>query len=353
MEPMFSEGFSFRASATDATTVFAVNVCGHSSVGLPLTRNMNEITEDYVDLHGVDNLIIPISVGEPRQMEKNKDNINFVVDVVVHPCLTKRCVVSFKLHEHLVTRLIALSIEWIKQECGVTLGERGCGLLGVRYYGKKQSGVGAKVAMEKLKDMLSELNKNSAVSEQNSSLPPDLTVSVSEPSESKEKKVMVQELPQGKGIKRGFLNGSTQLYDSKGSSECTGKTPDPLAHIPQSLRDKCKIIDTRDAQFTQENRNVEKAPEKKNIRAPPSVTETPKIKCAVDSIDYGSSAVVVSFRVPESCNGMKDLDLEVTSKTVEVNGCVAGLSTSIDPDNVRAKYIKSTKLLVVTCSLPE
>ncbi|KPI89745.1 hypothetical protein ABL78_1125 [Leptomonas seymouri] len=354
-------GFAYKALAVDETTLYVVNVCGHDSVGLPLARSMNAVGDNYIEHNGVDNLIIPISVGDPKPTTKGE--FAFCIDVVVHTILIKKCISGHHLYQHLTEKLLNLSMEWVQRECGIQLLRKGCAVLGNPYY---FASVKADMeSLEKAMKMAAELLKSKEDQDREGDevvsqhLPDALKMKSNKPKEST--KPLIQEVIASPGIKKGFLNsGSVRLYGPGGSSEGSGKAPDPLAHIPESLRSKCKIIDTRNM----EQSLGQAAPSLEM----PAATSTSQPKKAQEestvhrgnltnsqwkevSFEQTDNTLVVRFTVPDGIASLRDVDLSATANALEINGVVTQLPVMVITDGVRAKFVKASRMLVVTCPI--
>lgn len=429
----FTPGFFFSSLGGNGTTKFVVNVCGHASVGWPLARNMTNIPEDYLDYAGLDNLIIPISVGEPQKLDEDYD---YGINVVVHPCLTKRVKKSFPLCHHYIRKLTILSLEWIQKECGVKLVEQTCKLLGIqKSYSLPEKGAGmdsieknvmkaaaaaaASLVSEEFSQLRSNLNQPAASplfssGKSNSNnvsepVPPHISEklqlenpALSSVSPSPDKKGLVKEVIQEKGIKKGFLaNANKTLYGEEGTREGSGKQPDPLAHIPESLRKRCLIVDTRNGNTQQEIKRdgaksdvISKASawsengvssthrivENENLeRRAPSTMAVPQSasekvpreekitvrenNCGLNDQEHykekehswkyvkmeeKNSKIIVTFQSPEPITSMSDVVLEVTPSAAFLDGEEFPFPISIDADNAEAKFVKSKKKLIIT-----
>jgi hypothetical protein len=351
-------GFAYKAYAADEATTYVVNVCGHDSVGPPLAKSMNTVDDDYIEHNGVDNLIIPISVSEP--MRTVKGNFAFCVDVVVHTVLIKKCTPKHHLFQHLTEKLLVLSMEWVQRECGVQLTRKGCAILGNPCYFSDVKGNGKD--LEEVVRMAAELLKKDSANqmkdqETSTQLPDSLTLKKGERKESK--RPYVQEVITSPGLKKGFLDdGKARLYGPEGSSEGLGKPPDPLAHIPESLRSKCRIIDTRNMEqsLQQTAKGHEKSAAEPTL-VPTAIQNASASGCSNTEAAYWKEAsfekvgkaLVVRFPVPEGVTSLRDVDLSATENTLEINGTVTKLPVSIDTDGVRAKFVRVSRVLVVTC----
>lgn len=430
----FDPGFFFSAFGDNGITKFVVNVCGHESVGWPLARNMTPVPDDYLDTLGLDNLIIPIAVEQPKKLTNDFD---YGINVVVHSCIAKRITRSFHFCNHYIQKLTTLSLEWIQKESGVKLLLRTCKLLGVKkMYSLPNSSLGEGASPDKVikaaaaaaasfvsEDFSALLQnehraadstfasdstaKSSYANTATIQLPDELQLnsSVSRTSTYPEgKKALVQEIRQEKGIKKGFLaDAKKSLYGEEGTKEGCGKEPDPLAHIPESLRKRCVVIDARNennptvvekkedelkrkrsepklknipftsvgSSIQRENKNQEAstgpstlpselnsvmtANERHSTVSPFSVTENSSIVSQYRwirvSVEEGTEKIVATFQSPECVQSMKDVSLEVTADKIFLDGESFLLSRAIDADNVQAKFIRTRKQLVISCPL--
>ncbi|KAH9589123.1 PIH1 [Trypanosoma melophagium] len=350
-------GFCFESLAEDKETLVVVNVCGHSSVGMALAKNMEPVPETYLDEYGLDNLIIPISVGPPQKYEGKK--YNFVIDVAIHPSLTQRCVKSHHLFEHFVTRLTTLAIDWILQESGIRLNARYSRLFPDRKYFENSNENIRRIFSEIAKTVEKEIKKE-GIQEKNheeSFLPPELQLDDSKNVTKTKRTPLVTEMPKSSGIRKGFLNNA-QLYGSKGSSECNLPQPDPLLHLPEKLRNKCQVIDTRqlNSMTTSTERkssaSTSKTPENKGSEITISdVSKEHSRQWTVLSVNCSEKEIVVRLYPPSGVTSMKDVNLTVTSDTIEVDNTLVQLPKSIAMDDVSAKFLKSSMTMIVTCPL--
>lgn len=376
----YSAGFCFSAEAADGTTRFIVNVCGHPSIEPPLSRSMDAVPESFLDTHGLDNLIVPISVSPPRKCHGVK--ADYVVDVVVHPSVTARCLPSHRLSQHFLDKLTPLSLEWILQETGARLNGRTCKLLGVAQYvrggDEKKGGQSAAPDVEEIIRMAAEMANKAAVAaaeaggatasaaadatdnDAASSLPPELRVT-KEDAPAKKKK-MVQEVIANPGIKKGFLNDNKKpLYGPNGTSEGSKPLYDPLSVIPESLRQKCRIIDTREPAVKKSSGDdlLPTPPSPAQAPAPPapsalapstaSSAPPPSSKWTFVSAETAKGEIMVSFQTTAEKCKVSDVDLFVDGDFLEVDGYRVKMPSAFDEESLRAKFVKSTKTLQVTC----
>ncbi|KAG5480951.1 hypothetical protein LSCM4_06522 [Leishmania orientalis] len=351
-------GFAFTAKTADESSTYIVNIGGHDSVGLPLARSMNTVEADYVEHHGVDNLIIPISVSEPKEAKGGE--YAYCVDVVVHTLLINKCRPEHHLFQHLTEKLVALSIEWVRKECGVELLLRTCRIAGNPFYFSDTISTSESMTelIKHAADLLQMKSSSSEPRTEGQDIIPD-ALNLVKAQVPERKQPLIREVVSGPAIKKGFLvDGNARLYGPNGSCEGSGKVPDPLAHIPQSLREKCRIIDTR---------NMDQ-PSVLPRKTPNSDVETSKVhpsstvgipnaeaqrKSESDwsrfSVERTEGRLVVKFSVPENVTSLRDIDLSATRDTLEINGSVTQLPVPIVTDEVRAKFVKATRILVVTC----
>ncbi|KAK7197944.1 pre-RNA processing PIH1/Nop17 [Novymonas esmeraldas] len=355
-------GFAFAAKTVDESSTYVVNVCGHDSVGPPLARSMEAVNSEYVEHHGVDNLILPISVSEPRKTKHRE--YSYCVDVVVHTMLIVKCVPHHHLFQHLTEKLVVLALEWIQSECGVKLLPRTCQRVGNPFYFADVVETPRSLA-EAVKEAAELLQRKPTASdaqqgEPESHIPDALNVTRAPAPEPRQP--LIREVIATPAIKRGFLvDGGARLYGPEGSGEGRGKPLDPLAHIPQSLRDKCKVIDTRDMGEFSSSVNTHASQQETATKASPTrrCCSTPPTEQRADakgewtrlSMQQSDGSLVCRFAVPESIVSLRDVELSATSDALEINGTVVELPVSICSDGVRAKFVKHTRTLVVTCSI--
>lgn len=355
-------GFAFQAYAADESTLYVVNVCGHDSVGPPLAKSMNPVDDTYIEHNGIDNLIVPISVSEPKRLSTG--GFTFCIDVVVHTLLIKKCVSGHHLYQHLTEKLLVLSIEWVQTECGVQLLRQSCLLLGDPYYYSdvKRAVKSEDEILRMAAELLKEKKKPQRSEKELTSHLPD-ALNVSKDGMRVSSRPLIQEVVASPGLKKGFLkNGSAKLYGPHGSSEGSGKTPDPLSHIPESLRSKCKIIDTRDL-----DRPCDVLTASADVSATPGGLPRNKVSDALTgspmeyeqdewrkgTVEQRESMLVVYFTVPDDVLTISDIDLSVSDKALGIDGVVTQLPVSIVTDSVRAKFVKRTRRLSVTCQIAE
>ncbi|KAG5507102.1 hypothetical protein JKF63_05848 [Porcisia hertigi] len=352
-------GFAFAAKVADEST-YVINVCGHDSVGLPLARSMNSVDAEYIEHHGVDNLIIPISLSEPKKTKRG--DYAYCVDVVVHTILIKRCSPGHHLFQHLTEKLVALSIDWIQSEYGVQLRPRTCHMVGNPLYFADTIETPKSMA-EVMKHAAELFQRKSSGSEahcqEEQVIPDALNVMKAEATASPQP--LIREVVSTPVIKKGFLvDGNARLYGPDGSGECSAKAPDSLAHIPQSLRERCQIIDTRNmGQFTgfpPETLKSDNTMQKVNpFNKPVTPTAASQKSDGADwsnfSMERTAEKMIVRFPLPDGVVSLRDIDLSATTDTLEINGSVIHLPVPIVADDVRAKLVKATRNLVVTCMI--
>ncbi|RNF26773.1 uncharacterized protein Tco025E_01008 [Trypanosoma conorhini] len=346
-------GFCFEALAADNETMVVVNVCGNSSVGRALAKNMEEVSETHLDEYGVDNLVIPIAVGPAERCDGGQ--YSFTIDVVIHPSLTSRCTPSHRLFDHYILRLTSLAIEWILQECGMRLNPRSCRLIpDKKYFQNGKENVNqllskiAKAMEKEATTVPADESKAGGIS-----LPSKLQLDGSRKKEEAKPSPLIKEMPQGAGIRKGFLH-DVRLYGAGGSSE--GKLPlaDPLFHFPEQLRKRCQVIDTRQGGtgVTHGSASAEPGPVKaKSKSVPLNMTEGSQIQWEVQAVDCSERELVVRLRPPPHVTSMRDVELTASPDAIEIDETVVRLPRRIKVDNVAAKFVKSSKIMVLTCPL--
>lgn len=281
-----TSGVVLKVFAADGTTKVYVNVCGHDSVGLPLTKSMEPIPDAaFLDHHGLDNLIIPISVGDAQHHNRTSDldgGKMIIVDVVVHTQIIKRILPTFPRYADFLPKVSELALDWVTQETGIQLSKRTVKMVPSLSYkdapARKPKGDANsddhlspeerrqleenihKRANLLYEQMLKETSASNAaaasgpaMSSSGATLPDQFrlpTPSASKANDAPKAKKLVQEMPATNEpvIRKGFLNNpGTRLYDDKGTTE--GVLPegagDPLGYLPKGLRDRVQVVDTR------------------------------------------------------------------------------------------------------------
>lgn len=379
----FVPGFAFRCLSTDGVSVFVVNVCGHESVEMPLARSMDAVTDEFIDIHGLDNFIVPLAVQEPKKC--NSDDVKYVVDVVVHPCVARRCHSTYRMCQEFVHKLTVLAVEWICSEWGVHLDLSSCKLVGLNERMEYKVAADAEAEAHELEEFLT-ASLNTALEavevprsklSSNVDSKSDGVENLLVTSTKAKKGSLVREIVLHPGIKRGFLvDYKGRLYGEKGSVEGSGKSPDPLAHIPASLRSRCQVIDTRtmgvrdsqsvasDIVVSAQTRGMEPKengdgegdisrgvggdniqPMQDVEHAIVSDVSTWKLL----SLQCLSDQVSLDFGAPEHVVGMRDVNLAVSDTHVELDGVEFVLPKRVCPEGVRARFIKKSRILHVTC----
>ncbi|RHW69194.1 pre-RNA processing PIH1/Nop17 [Trypanosoma brucei equiperdum] len=312
---------------------------------------MDVAPTSYLDEYGVDNLIVPISVRPPLKCEEGR--CDFVIDVVVHPSLTERCVKGHRLFEHYITRLTTLAIEWILQECGVRLNARDCKLIkGTKYYSCTKRDVKQMIS-EMMRSMDTHLKNESTKTESESDLLGDkLKVNTNRKDVENSRSPLVTEMPASSGIQKGFLS-KARLYGDKGSGECNESQSDPLLHLPENLRKKCQIVDLRQSSCTPQEPGkaglISKCDEV--LKNTPTIPTKPLHEWKVTSLSCDETVVVVRLHPPPGVTSMKSVNLEVTPGTIEIDETVVNLPKSIRVGEVSAKFLKSSSSLILTCPI--
>lgn len=456
-------GVVLKVVAADSSTKVYVNVCGHDSVGLPLTKSMDPIpSPSFLDHHGLDNLIVPISVGDPQHITRAKTDHHaevgklVIVDVVMHTEIIKRVVPVHAKFEMFLPKVTALALDWVTQETGIQLLKQTVKLLpGISYKdpparsGKAEDGDDSHLSAAEKQQLEQNIrNRANALYEQllketsgnggNSNAPggdapvssssgatipdalklPTPSSSTSSGAEQKPRR-MVTEMPVDNGpiIRKGFLNNPTKrLYDEKGTSE--GVLPegagDPLGYLPKGLRNRVQVIDTRPeaqpkqpvkprlpftvgsadevsgAEFLEQLAMVDKVASSRDPdalekmaaqlqqelvnattaqnTASEGLATTPCVPVARTSsevssaptippewsenivVDHSQTPRIITIRLgaPPSIQGMKDVDLAAEAEYIDVNNHRVVLPVAIDVESIKAKFIKSSKTLVVS-----
>lgn len=460
--PGIFEGFVLKVFAADHVTKVFVNVCGHPSVGLPLTRSMDPIPNaDFLDTFGLDNLIVPISVGDPKHCKKTSELDSgkmIIVDVVIHPEVVRRVNPSHRLFQDFLTRVTALALDWVTQETGIQLNKKtvkmlpNCSYKDAPTKGTANDKLNAmdnmdpaerkaleesvrKRANDLYEQLLKETSKGTATeagtakayqTDSSVKLPESFQLNGGDSkADPPTKKKMVTEMPTNEPLlRKGFLdNPKARLYGEGGTTE--GVLPegagDPLGYMPKSLRDKCKIIDARQEAKPQPQKkqlpftvgkdeevsgeeflsqlsaldslmssgdkssiskfaaDLVKGVDSKEERAPTALASTSSSEVSNNgesapplqassahhekksllweaTISSEGASVVVRFSAPPTVMSMKDIDLGIEETIIEVNGEVTPIKDAdgrlirIDVESVVAKFVKSSRTLIITAA---
>ena len=445
------QGFCLKCFAIDDVTKVFINVCSHTSVGLPLTKGMSEIpSESIMDTNGVDNLMIPISVGDAKFHVDDGNKKVISVDVCLHPAVVSRCVdQSHPLKELILSRVCILAIDWVQQECGIQINKKsGKVLQNVKYkhFGtgpsllekaaapgllgatNKKSGksvdhgnVDMVQVKKKAEELYAQLMQETSgkvregettstaaatTSEGIAALPPDLMVDLKGAKQST-RGPMVMEMPSKEpAVKKGFLLSKGGFYGESNEGILPEGAGDPLGYIPKSLREKCKIVDTRPEAIEAQQKAAKKAQEEafakmvgldavtgaeflqqlaevgggvdlskesrsseRSSKSPPPPAPAPSVsitedvasehrwETVIDRSTVDSSRITVTISVPETVANMRELDLSVEEMLLEVCEVKTNLSHKIRlpcpvvVDSAAAKFVKSTKKLIVTMTV--
>ncbi|CCW71868.1 unnamed protein product [Phytomonas sp. Hart1] len=348
------KGFCFSGIAVDEKTTYIVNVCGHDNLEKPLAKNMTPVPEEYLDERGIDNLIIPISVCEPLKLSAS--DYDYCIDVMVHSSVVSRCGKAHPLVKHFISRLMELSTEWIQTEWGAVLQPKTCKLLDFKVFRPKGASTGASDPLEALKRAaeaaLSAASQQAANSnvEEATQIPEPLRC-VGTPHAAKETPPLIREVISNSGVQKGFLlNTKGRLYDESGSSEGEGKVFDQLSHIPESLRKRCKIINVGDM-----NANTVKTTPAAPAPPPPPPSmdppKKPRWEWTLLSVDQSESHITVRLKPSDATMSLSEVDLSVTKQAIDVDHFHVDLPCMVDVDSVKAKYLKSSNVLVLTCGV--
>jgi hypothetical protein len=455
-------GIVLKVLAADGATKVYVNVCGHDSVGLPLTKSMDTIPDAaFMDHHGLDNLIIPISVGDAQHYNRTSDvdgGKMIIVDVVIHSQIVTRVLPTHSRYEAFLPKVSALALDWVTQETGIQLLKKTCKMVSGTSYkdppAKKIKGEGGaddnlspaerRQLEENIRNRANSLYEQllketsgkappgaptgPAVSSSGATLPDAFklpTPSGSQKTEAPKKLVQEMPIPSSEPvIRKGFLNNpGKRLYDDKGSTE--GVLPegagDPLGYLPKGLRNRVQVIDTRPeaqpkpkpslpftvgsadevtgADFLEQLSVFEKVASNRDPNAMEAMTQmlqnellkqndtttattssssaavgssasnsngptVPTVKSSssvappvvssgwteVVSVDNDQCPPMITIRLaaPDSIVGMKDVDLAAEPEYIDVNEHRVILPCKLDVDSIKAKFVKSTRTLVIT-----
>lgn len=401
-------GIVLKVLAADGATKVYVNVCGHDSVGLPLTKSMDPIPDaSFMDFHGLDNLIIPISVGDPKHHTRADDGKAIIIDVVVHTQVIKRASPTNERFEKFLPNVTALALDWVTQETGIQLTKKTVKLLPSITYkdAPTRSNDGSNQLDENIRKRAAafyEQMLKSAPSEakpttsSGAQLPEKLNVSAQADVSTAPRRMVVEMSTANEPvIRKGFLNNpKARLYDDKGTTE--GVLPegagDPLGYLPKSLRDRVKVVDTREgakpskaqspftignpdavtgAEFLDQLSMIDKATSNRDPREIEQLAErlqqelsasnrssepslTPADSGWTHTINEDASETparfVVRLSAPSTIVGMKDVDLAADETFIDVNDYRVKFPRKIDVDSVRAKFIRSSHVLSITCT---
>eukprot|EP00744_Colponema_vietnamica_P015445 GILI01021643.1.p1 GENE.GILI01021643.1~~GILI01021643.1.p1 ORF type:complete len:332 (+),score=23.26 GILI01021643.1:111-998(+) len=287
----------------------------------------------YIDSQGVDNLIIPIAVGEPVLLP----NKSYTIDVVIHSEIVQRIRPTHHLFDHLLSKITALVMQWVAQETGLRAD-----IKTTKYHAscpvdipKKSEGP----TYEDLKKAMADLS--SVLKEETSQQTPSPFLFEAK-EEATKPTCLIQEVnAPPKGLKKGFLAQSKgSLYGAGGSTEGRPPPPsDPLAFIPEGLRSKCTIVDTREAGEATQSRN--------------KANERPKAIWSHEVQD-NAGAMVVTIQLPQYILSAADLDdISITQRQININydQYIVKLNKDFDHESAVAKFNKKQQCLIITCPL--
>ncbi|CCD12917.1 unnamed protein product [Trypanosoma congolense IL3000] len=350
LNPPVKPGFCFRALTADGQKNVAVNVCGHNSIGVALTKSMDPAPECYLDEYGLDNLIVPISVDAPLQCDGKE--YSYITNVVVHNSLIERCLKGHRLSDHYITRLTSLAIDWILQEYGLKLDTRSCRLIHgktyVDYAGKNAEQIFSEAA--KALERGIKRGENSSDSDVVDPLVSKFNMENKCSSAESKHAPLITEMPTGSGIRKGFLCNA-RLYGCEGSGECNQPPHDPLLHIPKNIRKRCQVIDTRQSGHVLSTVAPPRATPEKDGKPP--ITQCPPLaepdEWKVESLEYGEKSVIIRLLPPPNVTSMEGINLEATPNSIEIDGTKVRLSRTVAVDNISAKFLKLSNKLLLTC----
>jgi len=222
-------GFICKAlrSGKSGSKVF-LNICGNAAVEFPKGYSGETISDSWLKANPtIDNLQIPIAVGRPHAAADHNGEGAVAVDVLINDRLLQwGLTLTGTVSDNFKLRLLKLAVEWVEKECEIFLDHATAKVIQGKYKGTLQSFVPADMSQVEPTPDPSPVEK-----------------------ERTKPNAGIQELPSKEPvIKRGFLDKKGgALYPEGTTSE--GVLPegagDPLGHIPKSLRERAKIIDTR------------------------------------------------------------------------------------------------------------
>jgi hypothetical protein len=250
MEDRPRVGFAIKTpcKVQGASASLYLNFTHHPGITMPTDKRGRPVSEDQLH-RGVGFLQIPIDVGTWRKVPASEtDKLEYICDVVFHEVLIKKlmhdeyCRANQEFRPHLfelAMKTIETSLPSLQIERTVKLVKK------CRYVHAVRSSGGYDTA-EKFKEL-----KGAAYADDPKPAPA--------PAPEPEPAPLIEEKPRGKKssvVKKGFFNNpkAKSLYGEEGSGE--GVLPenagDPLGYIPKSLRNKCKIVDSNNPQYQQQ-----------------------------------------------------------------------------------------------------
>ena len=246
-----------------------VNVCSHPRIDPVCGANLQPVSEEHLDTWGLGNARVPLLVGPTRAMLDSDGRDATAVDVLFHPAVVRRALTGGKsvTKEHFRDYLMDIATKNILEDHDIALAPgRTVPLEVAKYKGPNGENkdnthafpvfpeVGAEPSPPEEPAPTTGTSEGSSPSSSLSSSSGRARCGSSEPSQSRNATPASDaraSSTRARPMKKGFLSGggkgeSAELYPD-GSAEGIpkpGEQYDPLGHIPESVRNKCHVIDT-------------------------------------------------------------------------------------------------------------
>ena len=246
-----------------------VNVCSHPRIDPVCGANLLPVSEEHLDTWGLGNARVPLLVGPTRAMLDSDGRDATAVDVLFHPAVVRRALTGGKsvTKEHFRDYLMDIATKNILEDHGIALAPGRTVPLEVAKYkgpsGENKDNTHAFPVFpegEAAPSPPEEPAPMTATSERSS---PSSSLSSSSGRASSGSSVRSESRnatpasdarassTRARSMKKGFLSAggkgeNAELYPD-GSAEGIpkpGEQYDPLGHIPESVRNKCHVIDT-------------------------------------------------------------------------------------------------------------
>ena len=246
-----------------------VNVCSHPRIDPVCGANLQPVSEEHLDTWGLGNARVPLLVGPTRAMLDSDGRDATAVDVLFHPAVVRRALTGGKsvTKEHFRDYLMDIATKNILEDHDIALAPgRTVPLEVAKYKGPNGENKDNTHAFPVFPEGGAEPSPPeepapmTATSERSS---PSSSLSSSSGGASSGSSVRSQSRnatpasdarassTRARSMKKGFLSAggkgeSAELYPD-GSAEGIpkpGEQYDPLGHIPESVRNKCHVIDT-------------------------------------------------------------------------------------------------------------
>ena len=261
-----------------------VNVCSHSSVGRPIDAMDREVSDEHLQLRGIDNLRVPLLTGAPRtHVIPNGEGEAICVDVVFNPASVQIAMVTDDVemrkpgepvpHAQAVAlgklvrmRLVELALKNAEEELGYPLGRNWTLPRGASYKGGV-NGSNRPVPIPGLRILSDQLAAEARMAEMKKTAGPWRSKREAVGLDTRNApKIVEMEQTDGSAsraetIRKGFLTGAGtkgSLYPN-GSDE--GMHPegagDPLGWMPKGLRSRVSVVDTATASQGQQTAAME------------------------------------------------------------------------------------------------